>query len=291
MNEETSPICLSDYPAWRSTEAVSPFRYPGGKGFLTGFLNAEVEKLGNCKRQYVEPFAGGAGAALNLLSKNQVDHVHLNDLDIRVHSAWKAVLEENDRFIDAVKTCDVSLKTWEWAKSFVDQPGQSYSFDLGFATFFVNRTSRAGIISGSGPIGGYKQSGTWKIDARFYRETMMERIKWVGRNAERISLYRLPVVDFLEQCEKMLPSKNTLYFIDPPYVKIGSRLYLDGMLDGGHERLAKYINESRLTNWIITYDDHPLVRDLYKKYSIRHLQVNYSLGRTRKENEVLISPV
>lgn len=291
MNEANAPIYLSDYPAWRSTAAVSPFRYPGGKGFLTGFLDSQLEQLDQGSRQYVEPFAGGAGAAFNLLSRERADHIHLNDLDIRVFSAWKAILQENDKFVAALQKCDVSLETWKWAKELVDRPTQNYSFDLGFATFFINRTSRAGIITGSGPIGGYKQSGEWKIDARFYRDTMVKRVKWIGENADKVSLYRLPAVDFLKECESKLDPVRTLYFIDPPYVKIGSRLYLDGMLDGGHEYLAQYINDNHLVHWIMTYDDHPLIRNLYEECKIRHLQVNYSLGRSRKENEVLISPL
>ena len=37
---------------------------------------------------------------------------------------------------------------------------------LGFSAFFLNRTNRSGIIEGAGPIGGYTQTGKWKVDAQ-----------------------------------------------------------------------------------------------------------------------------
>jgi DNA adenine methylase len=289
MEQVQHAIRLSDFPRWRSKAASSPFRYPGGKGFLTGFLSSEVEKLSKGERHYAEPFAGGAGAAVNLLQSGSVQHAHLNDLDLRVYSAWLAMTRENDRFADAIHRMPVNLDSWHEAKAKVDDPGKEYSFELGLATFFINRTSRAGIVVGSGPIGGYQQAGSWKIDARFYRDTMLRRIRWIGENSHRITVSRKPAVDFLRNCLKATPDDSTFYFIDPPYVQIGSRLYYDGMVDGGHEELAGFIKEGSLKHWVMTYDDHVDIRRLYQGFKFRSLQVSYSLGRTRKENEVVIS--
>jgi DNA adenine methylase len=289
MEQLQHAIRLSDFPLWRSKSASSPFRYPGGKGFLTGFLSSEVEKLSIGERHYVEAFAGGAGAAINMLQAGLVQKVHLNDIDLRVYSAWVALTQENDRFVEAIRCMPVDVETWRKAKANVDNPGVEYSFELGLATFFVNRTSRAGIVVGSGPIGGYEQAGAWKIDARFYRETMLRRIRWIGENSDRITVSRKPAVDFLKNCSETTPDERTLYFIDPPYVQIGSRLYYDGMVDGGHEDLANFMKKGSLKHWVMTYDDHVEVRRLYREFKIRSLEVSYSLGRTRKENEVVIS--
>ncbi|WP_245578801.1 DNA adenine methylase [Cucumibacter marinus] len=270
---------------------MSPFRYPGGKGFLTGFLANRLDTLPRLQRQYVEPFAGGAGAAVNLLYSSKVEFIHLNDLDVRIYSAWKAILDENERFVGEVNACEVSIDTWRWAKSIVENPADEYSFDTGFATFFINRTSRSGIISGSGPIGGYEQKGKWTIGARFYKATLMRRLKWIGRHRDRITLSRMPAIDFLQDRNKRLDQENTMYFIDPPYVKIGSRLYLDGLMIDGHTELANYLMRSELKNWVLTYDNHPLVWKLYRDVNINLLEVSYSLANTRKENEVVITPI
>ena len=178
----------NEYTRPRSTLAASPFRYPGGKGFLTHFLAKRIEETESIINTYLEPYAGGAGAALNLLHSGCVDFIKLNDLDIRIYSAWRAILGENERFIEEIENSPVDLNTWRKYREIVDNPSPSYSFELGFATYFINRTSRAGIISGSGPIGGYKQEGKWTVDARYYKTTMTKRCKWIGQNADKIEL-------------------------------------------------------------------------------------------------------
>ena len=48
--------------------------------------------------------------------------------------------------------------------------------ELGFATLFLNRTNRSGIIGG-GVIGGKQQHGAWGLDARFTKSDLVQRIK------------------------------------------------------------------------------------------------------------------
>lgn len=272
----------------RKVDAKSPFRYPGGKAAIQAFLESEICQLVGETRHYVEPFAGGAGAALGLLSAGIVQKIHLNDLDIRIYSSWRAMLEETERFVDRLQNVCVDLETWKWAQT-VMREADRYSFDLGFATFFINRTSRAGILSGSGPIGGYLQEGTWRMDARFYRETLIDRVKYVGDHASQIDLDCSPALQFLRTKSNLLPDNSTYYFIDPPYVRAGARLYLNAMSNKDHVELASFIGGSHLLNWSVTYDDHPDVRELYQNHRIRKLIVAYSLGKPRREGEVLIT--
>lgn len=287
-NQDFSHLGVA-YKAPRRTDAISPFRYPGGKGFLLSFLAEETSRLNGLNKHYVEPFAGGAGAALSLLKKGFVQEVHLNDFDLRVYSAWRAMLEETDRFVERIQSVDVSLDTWAWSRSQLESP-KEYSFELGFAAFFVNRTSRAGILMGSGPIGGYGQTGKWKMDARFYRKTLADRVRWIGDHKASISVTHQRATDFLRKKAVELPREATYYFIDPPYVRAGARLYLNAMSLLDHAALASLVDKSTFAHWSMTYDDHPEIRRLYKSQKIRSLSVAYSLGRRRTENEVLITP-
>jgi len=282
-------IDLGDFPKLRTVEYLSPFRYPGGKSFLTGYLASVAQRLpGNKDAHYLEPYCGGAGAALGLLAQNAVTKVHINDGDIRVYSAWRAILNENERFIRELDARPVTIDTWHDCREIVATPSDEYSFELGFATFFINRTSRAGIILGSGPIGGYAQSGNWRIDARYYRDTIRKRLKWVGANAQNIELSNEDGIVFLKRKSEELFSVPTLYLIDPPYVKAGGRLYLNAMTELKHRELAKFLKAGHCKNWVLTYDDHPLVRELYVECNMRKLHVNYSLRRTRKEAELMV---
>jgi len=51
----------------------SPLRYPGGKGKLEPFMELLIRQTGHVGGTYVEPFAGGAGIALELLEKEIVN--------------------------------------------------------------------------------------------------------------------------------------------------------------------------------------------------------------------------
>ncbi len=272
-------------PTMRS---ISPFRYPGGKAFLYKYLQGRLASLPEGPRYYAEPFCGGAGAAVILLKLNAVSEIHLNDADPKVFAAWQAILNESERFAAEVMKTPVDMATWYACRDLVES-ATGPSFELGFATFFLNRTSRSGIVVGAGPIGGYDQRGNWKIDARFNREALAERVLWLGSMRERIQITHEDALTFLSRSTDRLELGQTLFFVDPPYVTAGGRLYLNAMNEGKHIALSDMLQSGKLPHWVLTYDDHPLIRGLYDKQVITDLAVTYSLQNKRKEREVLIN--
>lgn len=279
---------VRDKEATLGMRSVSPFRYPGGKAFLSQYLLERVQKLPDGYRVYAEPFCGGAGSAVILLKLDAVNQIHLNDADLKVYSAWKAILEESERFVDAIRETPVDLDTWHACRTIVEAATEQ-SFELGFATFFLNRTSRSGIVVGAGPIGGYNQTGKWKIDARFNREALAERVRWLGEVRERVVLTQEDALTFISRSRERLPIDRTLFFVDPPYVTAGGRLYLNAMNEGKHIALSDMLRDGSLPHWVLTYDDHPLIRTLYADQRVKDLSVSYSLQKKRKEREVLIN--
>lgn len=282
-------IGLADYPRRHVQASASPFRYPGGKGFLTGFLAKQTEvRLSAGERRYAEPFCGGAGAALNLLKDGTVARIALNDFDIRVYSAWTAIVQETDRFVARIRETPPTIATWRNMRERVDEPGRDYCFDLGFATYFLNRTSTAGIILGSGPIGGFEQSGKWKVGARYYPDSMIRRIEWIGSQRKRIETSCEAADTFLRREVTQGKVHDTFYFVDPPYVEAGSKLYLNAMDLPQHRALARLLRSGVIPHWVLTYDDDLYVRTIYEGCDIRQLEVNYSLRQTRKARELII---
>ncbi len=290
--QKLTNISIPKSPTRSPFNAVSPFRYPGGKAFLSEYLRLQLEKINTSNAiGFVEPFCGGAGAALNLLADGWVTNLHLNDADIRIHSAWKAMLFESQRFIDAINSTPLSMPEWHSQREIVSSSRSSdYSFELGFATFFMNRTTRSGIIENAGPIGGYNQAGKWKIDARFNRERLAGQVTWLATNRNRISLSNLDALNFIAKTCKTIDLDATLYFIDPPYVEVGGRLYFNGMTEAKHVALSDILVSGKIPHWVLTYDDAPLIHELYRGSKMASISVNYSLQSKRKECELLVLP-
>lgn len=268
--------------------SISPFRYPGGKAFLYRYLQGCVDRLPACEREYAEPFCGGAGAALILLKLNSVEHLHLNDADPKVFAAWHAMLNQPDRFVSAIMKTPIDMPTWYSSRDLLETSAEP-TFELGFATFFLNRTSRSGIVVGAGPIGGYDQQGTWKIDARFNRAALAERVRWLGSVRHQITLTNEDALTFLARSRERIDVNRTLFFVDPPYVTAGGRLYLNAMNEPKHIGLSDLLQDGSLPHWVLTYDDHPLIRQLYADQNISDLSVTYSLQQKRKDQEIVIS--
>lgn len=96
----------------------SPLRYPGGKAKLASFMGFIVEKMDISGGTYIEPFAGGAGIAIELLLTDKVNHIVINDYDKAIASFWHAVTKENARFIDAIYNVPITIDEWYRQKKF-----------------------------------------------------------------------------------------------------------------------------------------------------------------------------
>ena len=264
----------------------SPLRYPGGKGKLEPFMEMMIKKMGHTGGTYIEPFAGGAGIAMGLLENELVKDVVINDLDKGIYSFWRAILTETDRFIEEIMSVPLTIDEWKKQQNICFSENGKYSFELGFATFYLNRTNRSGIIKG-GVIGGQNQRGDWKLDARFNRYKLAERIEYISRRKSHIHLYNKDIASFIE---KYIPKyvENALVYFDPPYFNKGKQLYLNFFNYEDHVRIEKLIGDLVDCDWIITYDDSPDIIDLYDGYNLKKYDLNYSVLEKRRASEVII---
>lgn len=264
----------------------SPLRYPGGKGKLTPLIELLLAKSGHRGGIYIEPFAGGAGVAIELLERGIVSEIVLNDLDKGIYSFWRAILEETDRFLEQVNRVPLTIDEWQKQRRICFENNEKYSFELGFATFYLNRTNHSGIIK-AGVMGGMEQSGTWKLDARFNRETLRSRIEKIAENKAKIHLYNKDIKSFLENYVPKYEKAVLLYF-DPPYFKQGKQLYRNFFNYDDHVRLEKLIGDTVKCDWLMTYDNEPAIEKIYERYCIKRIELNYSAARKRKAKELII---
>ena len=264
----------------------SPLRYPGGKGKLAPFMKVLIEKTGHKGGTYIEPFAGGAGIALDLLENDIVSQIVINDLDKGIYSFWRAIRSETDRFVEAVHEVPLSVEEWKKQREILLRADNKYSFELGFSTFYLNRTNRSGIING-GMIGGLEQNGVWKLDARFNKDNLINRILKIAKKKECIHLYNKDVASLIKN---YLPKyeKDAFVYFDPPYFKKGKQLYLNFFNEQDHVRIEKMIRESVNCDWVITYDDVPEIANIYVNHELRRFDLNYSVAQKRKASEIII---
>ena len=227
----------------------SPLRYPGGKARLALKLSETIEKNFHFKKKItlVEPYAGGAGASLHLLFTEKVNKIIINDLDNTIYTFWSIAVKDTDYLIRKIKRTTVTIEEWRKQKkvytSFKDQknPILKNKKRLAFATLFLNRTNRSGIING-GPIGGMKQAGKWKINERFTKKTIIDRLKKIQSFSHKITVYNLDGIELLKKLEKKQSTNEYFIFLDPPYFQKGQSLYLNNYRDDNHKALSKFLN-------------------------------------------------
>lgn len=263
----------------------SPLRYPGGKNNISVLVELLMQKAGIRRGIYIEPFVGGGGVALSLLLKDKVESIVINDYDIAIYSVWYAILNETEKFVEMIDQAVLSIEEWKKQKTIYNQYHDSYSLELAFATFYLNRTNRSGIIK-AGPIGGYNQTGKYLLSARFNKEKLKKKIEKIATYANRIQLYNLEIKDFIKV---ILPKyeKNSFIYFDPPYYTKGKKLYINFFEADDHVELSKLILGIR-SKWMLTYDDVPEIELLYSKKQIKRFDITYSVANSGKKSEILV---
>ncbi len=265
------------------TKSFSPLRYPGGKGQMYDTIVQILQDnhLENCN--YIEPFAGGAGVALKLLSNGIVKSITLNDFDLSIYAFWYSILYDTERFIRKIITVEINMQEWKKQRIIQLEKENVPLFDLGFSTFFLNRTNRSGIIKG-GVIGGKNQDSFYKMDCRFNKKRLIALIEKISTLKDKITIYNLDAEDFIIQVKQ----KNSFYFIDPPYFCKGKQLYTNFFKPEDHLSLFKTIQKNlKNRSWMVTYDKCDEIYQIYKKQKYRIMSLNYSAQNKKKAEEYM----
>lgn len=269
-----------------SNKLYTPLRYPGGKARFAPF----IAKLMCCNDlnggHYFEPYAGGAGVALELLFDGIVNEIHINDADPAVYDFWKAATRHTDEMIDRVATEPVDIESWHRWRAVVNGQIAASLPERGFATLFLNRTNRSGILKG-GVIGGKNQSGEYKLDARFLRSQLCDRLWRIGQHADRINVYGEDALALLNRCKNFLPSQSLIY-LDPPYYVKGQGLYRNFYNHEDHVAIAELVmRRSFPRNWMVSYDDVPAIRSMYRGSKVRGYGLHYTAQKRYEGTEVM----
>lgn len=273
------------HPSLTQTGRYSPLRYPGGKGKLARFMKEIVRSNGLSDGRYVEPYAGGAAVAWELLLTGVVRRVSINDISLPIFAFWHSVLNSTNDLCRMIYDCPLTMDEWDRQKDVFRRPDETDYLSLGFSFYFLNRTNRSGILNG-GVIGGRDQTGKWKIDARFNKPDLISRIEKIASLRSRIELTNLDAVKFIQTNAKQF-SKRTLLYIDPPYFEKGRFLYHDAYRTEDHATVAESVKELEGLNWVVSYDDVRPIHDLYAKSPWLQYTLNYSARNVTRGREVM----
>ncbi|MGI6085614.1 MAG: DNA adenine methylase [Acetivibrionales bacterium] len=265
----------------------SPLRYPGGKTKLYNLIKPIISQniFGNNKT-YIEPFAGGSGLALKLLHNGDVDRLVLNDIDYCIYCFWDACLHNADEICSLIEDSKINIDTWNEKREIYKQPEEHSCLEVGFATLFMNRCNVSGVICG-GPIGGYNQTGSYKLDARFNKDELIRKILRIYKNRDYIKFYNEDAKNFIQNLPLDCRYNETILNIDPPYVKKGPLLYKNSFSIDDHSELAQIIQAVEY-KWIVTYDECDTIYNLYSNFRKEIITLKYSVGHSRSGRELMI---
>lgn len=260
----------------------SPLRYPGGKNRLAAFI-AKI-CVDNCiNGHYVEPYSGGASVALFLLFEGFVDKITINDKDRSIYAFWHSVLNRTEQLCELIENTEITVEEWRRQREVQIRKNKANLLELGFSTFFLNRTNRSGIING-GIIGGVDQNGEYLIDCRFNKQSLISRIRKIASYKKHICLYKKDALKLIDKIREEAQDANVLFYFDPPYYYKASSLYMNHYKDENHRLVSEKIKEINNIRWIVSYDNVPEIRNLYleckkKEYSFKHTAYSSRIGK------------
>lgn len=263
----------------------TPLRYPGGKQRLSPFIQ-EILEVNEIDGHYLEPYAGGAGIAMELLLSKKVSKVHLNDSDKGVYAFWHSVVNHTEALCSKILSASMTIEEWKKRRDILKNSGKIDLLELGFTTFFLNRCNRSGVLK-AGVIGGVGQQGDYKMDARFNRNELISRIESIAMYRDKIYVTNLDAEQYVES---YLPNidQNSLIYLDPPYYNKANGLYLNSYKKNDHTRIAEMIQNDITHNWILSYDGVPEILNLYEKRRHFLYDLQYSAQTVKKGKEVFI---
>lgn len=269
-----------------SNKLYTPLRYPGGKARFAPLIASIMKKSGLDGGHYLEPYAGGAGVGLFLLLEGIVDKIHINDADPAIAVFWRAAVHDSENLINMTTKEPVTMDaSHHWRDVMLGKIPAS-ELERGFATLFMNRTNRSGILKG-GVIGGKAQAGIYKVNERFMREELCIRLNRIGKLKDRIHVYEKDAHELLLECHTFLPTRSLAY-LDPPYYVKGEGLYRNFYKHDDHVKISDLLSNSRFRRpWVVSYDNADEIREMYSHARSVTYGLNYTAQRKYKGSEVM----
>ncbi len=246
----------------------SSLRYPGGKSKAIDLI---LPQIPTSTFEFREPFVGGGSVFLAVKSKYNalIQKYWINDLNYDLCCFWQSARDQPQELLNAIRTLKAKYtdgkELYAYLKSETNIPS---AFDRAVRFFIMNRITFSGVMDS----GGYSQQA---FEKRF-TDSSIDRLQLMTAHLSSVQITFGDYEDLL-----FAEGKDVFIFLDPPYWKATkSKLYgIKGDLHLGfdHQRFAE--NMKRCTHpWLITYDDSPVIRELFSFASVISWELQYGMN-------------
>lgn len=264
---------------------ISPLRYPGGKKKLAAFI-AKICVDNNINGHYVEPYSGGASVALFLLLEGYVNKITINDKDRSIYAFWHSVLNKTNELCKMIENAELTVEEWKKQREVQLNKKKANLLELGFSTFYLNRTNRSGIIN-AGLMGGVEQNGNYLMNCRFNKTELINRIRLIAKKKKQIRLYKKDAIKLIDKIQSESLNENVVFYFDPPYYLKASSLYMNYYEDKNHKKVSDKIKAIRNIKWIVSYDNVPEIQKLYSECPQKEFSFKHTAYEVREGKEIL----
>jgi DNA adenine methylase len=249
----------------------SPLSYVGGKSKLSKTI---IDLIPDHKT-YCEVFAG---AGWVFFRKEPSKYEVLNDLDGDLVSFYRVLQNHLEEFLRQFKWL---LSSREWFEDWKDQLNGRGLTDIQRAAryYYVQRLCFGGKVKG-------RTYGTTVEHApRINLVRLEEELSAVHLRLANVIVENLDWKDVIEKYDR----EGTFFYIDPPYYKTACYKYNFHKLDNFIE-LCERLRQIK-GDFILSINDHPDMREVFKSFNLRPISVGYSVQRGEgiEGRELLIS--
>jgi len=125
------------------------------------------------------------------------------------------------------------------------------------------------------------------MNCRFDKKELISRIKRIAKYKKKIHLYNIDAIELVRKFQKESKDSQTIFYFDPPYYLKGESLYTNYYKPNDHRKISEAIKKIKNSRWIISYDDVPEIKNLYKGFKKIEYSFFHTAHRPKRGKEVL----
>jgi len=256
--------------------AVPVAPYLGGKRNLAKIIVARIAEIPH--EIYAEPFVGMGGVFLRrpIPAKSEV----INDLSADVSGFFRILQRHYSAFMEMMR---FQITTRAEFDRLVDtNPDTLTDLERAARFLYLQRTAFGGKVSGKNFGVSPSRPG------RFDISKLGPMLDDLHSRLSGVVIERLPYADFIRRYDR----SETLFYLDPPYWGCEGD-YGKALFSRADFEEVSDILKGIKGRFILSLNDVPGVRHIFKGFEIESVKTTYSVGTSRtdrpKAGEVLIS--